>query len=138
MKVAAILHTKVKVGGGFNQGLNAILQMQKICDGNFDFSVYTNLSQNIDYLSDLGIKAKLFKKSILDKWLYLTTATKLGRSIQNKLRRVSSLENMLLKDNVDLVYFVSPGDSCLLLQRINYITTVWDLCHRVISMAQIP
>ena len=32
--------------------------------------------------------------------------------------------------NIDLVYFLSPSGWTRSLERLNYITTVWDLCHR--------
>ena len=34
------------------------------------------------------------------------------------------------KDKIDLIYFAGPSPICLFLERMNYVFTVWDLCHR--------
>jgi glycosyltransferase involved in cell wall biosynthesis len=43
---------------------------------------------------------------------------------------MSSFEKALIRDGVDLLYLVSPSSAAIMLQRVNYIFTVWDLCHR--------
>ena len=39
-------------------------------------------------------------------------------------------EKILVKYDIDLVYFLSPNKLAIDLVKINYITTVWDLAHR--------
>ena len=35
-----------------------------------------------------------------------------------------------MNKNVDLVYFISPSSWSNYLEHLNYIITIWDLCHR--------
>ena len=39
-------------------------------------------------------------------------------------------ESFLEKKEIDLVYFISPSRFALDLEKINFIFTLWDLCHR--------
>ena len=68
MKIAAILDGNVETGGGFNQSLNAVLQMRDITKGEFDFVVITSLHANIGFryrAKCCGISAKIFFTSRL-------------------------------------------------------------------------
>ena len=69
MKIIAILESEIKVGGGFNQALNAIMQMKKICEMRFDFDVITFHSGNESYLRELGLNAHFYKYNVFDKFL---------------------------------------------------------------------
>jgi glycosyltransferase involved in cell wall biosynthesis len=130
MRIAAITGITVKAGGGFYQALNAILQMARLCKNRYDFLVFTSRAENIPYFEKIGIEAKLFQDGITDKWVALAVTGPLTRYIQLKLRIVGRLERALQKYKIDLAYFVTPSLRSLTLQRINYVTTIWDLCHR--------
>ncbi|MDD3473507.1 MAG: glycosyltransferase family 1 protein [Syntrophaceae bacterium] len=43
---------------------------------------------------------------------------------------IGPLEKRFIEDGIDLVYFLGPSWKASTLQRLNYISTVWDLCHR--------
>ena len=130
IKVAAILDNQIKVGGGFNQALNAIAQMQRLSQDQFIFEVLTTNKENISLLNRLGIEAFCVRISILDKILIKLSQNNLWQSLQSRLKIIGSLEKKLLYKGFDLVYFVTPSNLCLALQKINYIATLWDLCHR--------
>lgn len=130
MRIAAILDHDVSSGGGFNQSLNAIIQMERLCEGQFEFSVYTTVRENISYLQQHGIASKYCKGNVIDKWLVFAATNHMARYLQSRLPLTGKLEKTLLLDGVDIVYFTSPSSQCLSLQSLNYITTVWDLCHR--------
>lgn len=130
MKVIAILENLVTAGGGFNQALNAILQMKRICDGRFEFEVFTTWIENVEYLSKIGIDATGFSLSLADRLLSKVALNSWWQTIQNRVRFVGPLEKQLTQHRCDLVYFLTPSETSSALQRLNYITTVWDLCHR--------
>ena len=54
MKIIAILENKIDAGGAFNQALNAIMQMRRICEGRFEFEVFSTMKENIDDLKKTG------------------------------------------------------------------------------------
>ena len=129
MKIAAILEISHTAGGGFNQAMSAVLQMARLCEGHYEFSVYTSSSEGVNYLSRLGVEANLYRISLFDHCLAYAATNQLLRRMQSKLRWIGGLEKRLLSDKVDVVYFVTPSFRCLSLQKLNYITTIWDLCH---------
>lgn len=120
----------IGAGGGFDQGLNAIVQMKKLCQDRYIFEAYTTQHANIAHLTSLGINAKFFKLTLLDKFFFKVLQSKALRNIQERFKLVSPLEKNLLKNRCDLVYFVTPSILANSLQKINYIYTLWDLCHR--------
>ena len=130
MKIVAILESSVTSGGGFNQSLNAILQMQRLVADNFQFSVITSVKENIEYLQNFSIKSQHVKVGFFNDIFSLISASLLGSQIIAKLGLTSRLEKKLIKEGCDLVYFVKPSIHAIALQKINYIITVWDLSHR--------
>lgn len=130
MKIVAVLEADAASGGGFNQSLNAIVQMRDICGGRFDFEVLTPLAANVATLKVLGIPATHFRFSLGDRLLSWFGSSLWWHRIQLRLKMVGRFEKNLLRRGCDLVYFVAPSAQAGILQRLNYITTVWDLCHR--------
>ena len=61
------------------------------------------------------------RKKILDKYLF---------KFLKKIEKYSPFEKKLIAHQIDLVYFLSPTSLALSLEKLNYITTLWDLCHR--------
>lgn len=130
LKIVAILNNFIGAGGGFDQALNAIIQMQKICIDRFDFKVITTAKSNIKYLDKLDLPAEYLRITILDKLLLRLSRNDFLATFQSVFKIISPFEKDLIKKGCDLVYFVASGDSSAMLQKLNYITTVWDLCHR--------
>ena len=130
MKVIAVLEGTDARGGGFNQALNAIVQMRRLCEGRFDFEVFTDVRSNLEHLSKLGVAATHFSFSLSDRLArYLTSSPRLQVRFK-RLGLAGRFERKLLEHGCDLAYFVTPSGSSAALQRLNYIATVWDLCHR--------
>ena len=42
----------------------------------------------------------------------------------------NKFEKYLLDKQIDLVYFLSPSNWANYLENLNFIITIWDLCHR--------
>jgi glycosyltransferase involved in cell wall biosynthesis len=130
MKIIAILDKDISSGGGFNQALNAILQMQKLCTGRFDFEVFTTHFENLPYLKKLNLNSHVINISIISRLLAQLGTCIWWQFLQSFLKLIGPLEKKLIRHGCDLVYFVTPGPTAASLQKLNYITTVWDLCHR--------
>ena len=130
MKVAAFLGQGQCSGGGFQQSLNAALQMNRICQGSYEFSVYTTTETNVRILQDLGLKTVYCEINFLDKIVGLASRLNMFQPLRSRLRIFSSFEKKLKTDGIDLIYFLTPSPVAACLQSLNYIFTVWDLCHR--------
>ena len=136
IKIIAILNNKVGSGGGVDQALSAVIQMQRLSLNRFKFEVFTTQKENPIFLSHLNIKTTLIKIGLLDKFLAKFSQSTIWQSVQIKLKLLGPLEKKLIKHECNLVYFVSPGNLCAGLQQLNYINTLWDLCHR--NMPEFP
>ena len=130
MKVIAILEHTITGGGGFNQALNAIIQMKSLCEGRFEFEVFSTDPDNQIHLEKLGISSVTFSYSLIDKLLAKLGINPFWQTIQSRIKFIGSFEKKLLKHKCDLVYFTTPSGYVSSLQRLNYITTIWDNCHR--------
>lgn len=130
IKVVALLEQDPESGGGFYQGLNAILQMAELGRDKFEFAVLTTNRKNLARMTRLGIAASFTPLHWFDRWLVQNVSSAFWRSLRKRTRWIGPLEQTLLAMRCDLAYFVSPSPLPAALQTLNYITTVWDLCHR--------
>lgn len=136
MKIGVVVVDSVHSGGGFNQALNAVLQMGRLCAGRFEIEVYCYHKESLPFLKSLGFSAKNFQFSLTDRIaLFANVHPLIGRFVRS-LFPVGRFERMLLADGVDLVFFTAPTVYSVSLARLNYIATVWDLCHR--DMPEFP
>lgn len=130
MKVAIIIENNINVGGGFTMSVEILLLLKKILKkNNIDFFVINYDNTNNKIFSDLNISHKTIKDSILDKIFALINYSLIGMYLQRKLKYLTSLEKILLKNNCNFAVFVTPSPKPFYLQKINYATTVYDICH---------
>jgi glycosyltransferase involved in cell wall biosynthesis len=158
MKIIAVLERPATSGGEFNQGLNTIMQMSKICKGRFEFEIFTDHAENIKFLEKLGFNCVCYEPplpkkipsppekipSLLDRIIARANLLSRWKARQNRKKMISSLEEnvgstgnnigwfekKLIEHGADLVYFLTQSVGPEPLQQLNYITTVFDLCHR--------
>ena len=130
MNIVSILENSIKNGGGFNQALNAIIQMEQIKGEYFNHSVLTSNEENVAILVSLGINVNTFKKSFFDNIIAGFSTLEVTRRLLQKIKVIGPLEKKLIDMNCDLVYFVTPSSRVASLQVLNYILTVWDNSHR--------
>ena len=130
LKVIAIVSNVIGSGGGFDQALNAVMQMKRLSSDRFEFEVFTTEEANVTFLARLGVKAILVKISLLDRILIKISQNNIWQSLQNRLKWLGPLERKLIQHRCDIVYLPTPDDLSAGFQRLNYISTIWDLCHR--------
>ena len=53
-----------------------------------------------------------------------------GLLLWKKVVPYCSFEKKLVLHGIDLMYFISPSRLAMSLEVTNYMTTLWDLCHR--------
>ena len=136
MKIVAIIDYEITSGGGFNQALNAIRQITALQGPCFDLEVWTNYIDNIQYLNKIGCKSNVFKYTFLDRIVGRLTGKDWWYIVSKRLNFLGNLERKLVYSGCSLVYFVTPSSIPLSFQRLNFIYTVWDLCH--FEMCEFP
>jgi glycosyltransferase involved in cell wall biosynthesis len=128
MRIAVILESSIQLGGGFQQEFSTICLLNK-SKGGHEFIFYTTRKENIGILSRQGIQAKLLNTSSIFHKIYARISR--HRTIYELLGRSKApFEMALIEDKADLVYFLSPSWLALSLKKLNYVITIWDLCHR--------
>lgn len=126
----AVLESLITSGGGFTQALNAIIQMRRICEGRFEFEVFSTKAENAKDLEKLGINCIWVKITLLDRLIASLADRLWWRRLQGRIRICGPFEKKLIRHKCDLVYFLTQAPTPAMLQQTNYITTVFDLCHR--------
>ena len=133
INIALIFDQEVSSGGGYQQGLNAAILALKINPKLAKISVFHTKKNLANKLQENGIDSKLINISFIKKlYLYIKTTAKY-RVIYKLLKIIidaNFFESFLAKKQIDLVYFISPSRFALDLEKINFIFTIWDLCHR--------
>ena len=76
------------------------------------------------------MKHSFYKTSFLDKLFLRFIDNSFFLELLRKFSLKSPFEKRLIDSNTDLVYFLSPNNYSKILSELNYIVTVWDLCHR--------
>ena len=133
IRLGVVFDQQIYAGGGYQQSLNAALIASQIPEDVADVNFYTTFKENIEILKSYNIHCKLLKFSLISKFrIYFyrkiknTYLFKFLRLFEKRNPR----EEIFLKDKIDIVYFLSPTSWPIDLEKTNYITTVWDLCHR--------
>jgi glycosyltransferase involved in cell wall biosynthesis len=133
MKIALVVSQNMEAGGGFQYELNMVRALiNKKSEGNF-FLVITTRKENIPLFLNLNVPTIFFRISLIVKFeLFLRQPVSLFKYFVKFAPKInkSSFEFFLKKNKIDLVYFLSQNHLALLLDELNYISTVWDLCHR--------
>ena len=133
IKIAVYLDQKLRAGGGYQQALNMILLFKSLSVDNCSIHYVTSHKNNVALLKSYGLEADYFP---MPKWLEIVLRWR--RSVTyppfvKLIRRLAgrnTFEAYFVKNNVDLIYFLSPSEQALNLECLNYCFTVWDLCHR--------
>jgi glycosyltransferase involved in cell wall biosynthesis len=133
LRLAVVFEQSVQSGGGHQQELNAAQLAKDLPRDLVEPIFFTTAVNNLSALAAHGFSARElrlpFWKRVFLGWRVGTRSRKLLRVFQ-RIAPYNSLEAALLAQNVDLVYFLSPNGLTSALERLNYIITVWDLCHR--------
>ena len=128
LHIALIFSGDEEIGGGFQQQLTTILELKQL--NNYKFTVFIFSKENIAKLQVHNIKPIFIKEKYLEKVFRYLLRQNWAYYFVEKYKIMSPFEKILIKNNIDLAYFLSPNGLSLDLVKINYITTVWDLSHR--------
>jgi len=129
--IAVIFDQKISIGGGFQQALNSAIECKNASSEIFEFIFFSTQRQSIYHLNEHNLNPIYIRLTFLNKLV-----SSLMRRIRSKLMyrfldRIFStflIESKLLKFNIDLV-FLSASSLSLDLNKLNYILTLWDVCH---------
>jgi glycosyltransferase involved in cell wall biosynthesis len=128
INIAVVFEGEIQGGGGYQQQLSTIIELKK-------FNRYSVLAvvfsdENRAVLEKYGLEVIVIRKTFFDKLLRHINRQEWFYPFSKKIKIKTLFEKELLKQDIDLVYFLSPSGLSLGLVELNYVITVWDLCHR--------
>ena len=127
--IAVILDQPEKTGGGFTHSINFCKDIQnKNKNDNLVFHFYCFNNQNYKNLNKNNIPTKIIKYTFFDIFIKKIMMM-LYRSNLLKIFGLSHFEKEMIKDKIDLIFFTHPASETVLLRKLNFIYTLWDLCH---------
>ena len=130
VNLAIIFDQVLRTGGGYQQALNNVMSMtQSKSKAHYVPKIFTIYPENIAILGNYGLKVELIKVSKFGR-VWLKIRSLIYSSLLLKLMGPNEFEKKLINHEIDLVYFLSPSGWSNYLERLNYITTIWDSCHR--------
>ena len=112
VKLAVIFDQLLSVGGGYQQALNIVSQVTKIDSKCCKPIFFTNHHQNISILKSHGIDCHFLGISIFGRAILKTRGAINSQRLLRNLTHIFGLnqfERILLRNKVDLVYFISPS-----------------------------
>jgi glycosyltransferase involved in cell wall biosynthesis len=133
IRVAIIFDQQIQSGGGYQQALNAALLMKEISKSLVEPIYFTTFKENITTLSKFDIEAHFLNMSLFERaWSRIRKSFRNHRLLKliKKIQRHGQFEKALVQNKIDLVYFLAPSALAQSLEEVNYMVTVWDLCHR--------
>lgn len=133
IKLAVVFEQTIDEGGGYQQSVNAALLTRKLSPDLVEPQFFTTRRENITSLSKHGINVVYIRLSRFPHFRrYLKKIIEQLKVMRNLFPSLCQdrFERLLRRRNIDLVYFLSPSGLARRLDRLNYLTTVWDLCHR--------
>lgn len=133
IRLAVIFDQQIHAGGGYQQALNAALITKSISREIAEPIFFSMIKGNIPVLAGYGIEARYISIPFIHK-----IVMSIRREIWNsyllswikKFSPFNFFEAVLCSNSIDLVYFLTPDGRYKDLERLNYISTIWDLCHR--------
>lgn len=133
VRLGVYFDQQLYAGGGYQQALNAALLVGQLSPQLVEATFFTNYRKNLRVFETFGIVAIYIHVSLFKRCLLLLRR----RITHNKLLKIwqrffgfNGFEKHFVNRGIDLVYFLSPNGMANDLEKLNYITTVWDLCHR--------
>ena len=130
MNIGVVFEGNLTSGGGFQQIVNMALLLNKKNSSNRKYIFFTTNEQNKIDLLNLGIESNIINISIIQRIIIFVRKQKRLKNILDKIGFNYSLDKYFEQFKIDIVYFTGGVGMALKLEYMNFICTVWDLCHR--------
>jgi len=131
INIAVFIGSTLHSGGGYQYEYMVLDILKKYhIDKNISIKFYTNKSQVINDYEKLGLNINFIKENFYHKLHRACVQNLLFYNVLAKFKlKYSKIESILIKDDIDLVYFLFPSMISLSLNKIPFIFSLWDLGH---------
>ena len=130
-RVAIFVDSRKESGGEYQHLLYTIDNIKKNNNNNIKFLIICLSNKlNLDLKSD-DTEVKYFSLNIFQRYIcYLRNYNSLFSRLKKYFFFKNKFENSLKKNNVDLVYFLSPSQYSLYLENTKFLISIPDVDHR--------
>ena len=124
-------HT-LESGGNFQQSLNNIFLAKKLESTEINIKIITTEKDNKNILKKYGLDCILYTPNVFSRLFmrFRETSSVFIYKLINLFFRKNHFENFLKNEQVDLIYFITHSHFANYVNSVNYIFTLFDLCHR--------
>tara|TARA_A100001011_G_C14222345_1_gene804961 strand:- start:16 stop:1146 length:1131 start_codon:yes stop_codon:yes gene_type:complete len=130
MKIVCIIDIKPDSGGGLGMCLTKINYIKKLKQKKI--LILTTYKSTSEYLKKKYKIDNFFYNKNLPIFRFINYLSKKIPIIQ------SHFERFLINNNVDKVFFLSPSYLNILIKKLNFVYTVWDLSHLEKKLESLP
>ena len=119
-------------GGNFQQSLNNIFLAKKLESTEINIKIITTEKDNKNILQKYGLDCILYTPNIFSRLFmrFRESSSVFIYKLINLFFRKNHFENFLKNEQVDLIYFITHSHFANYVNSVNYIFTLYDLCHR--------
>jgi glycosyltransferase involved in cell wall biosynthesis len=130
--LAVFFDYTIESGGSFQQSLNNILLAKSLVSNEISVKIITTKKENFKILKKYELKYLLYDPNIFFRTFmkFEETSNIFIYKLIKFFFKKNHFEKFLEANQVDLIYFVAQSGYTNFTKSINYIYTLFDLCHR--------
>jgi glycosyltransferase involved in cell wall biosynthesis len=130
--LAVFLDYTVESGGNFQQSLNNIFLAKRLDSAEINVKIITTKKENKKILKKYELDCILYTPNVFSRIFmrFRETSSVFIYKLINLFFKKNHFENFLKNEQVDLIYFITHSHFANYVSSVNYIFTLFDLCHR--------
>ena len=132
MKIAFLIDTLLRAGGGNSATIAEYKLVRKIVDKDMDIKFITTSKETKNFLEKKFNDNIVYfnKKSLLNQIFLLLSQSEFFKILIKKIKIKNTFEKLLNKLDLDLLIFLAPSDLIFLVNNNNFVYTVWEFQHK--------
>ena len=130
LNVAIYFDSSPKLGGSHQQNVKLVEIFEKYLSKDFNFTYVIEDINQQSFFKNQNINTIIFNKNIIHKLELFLFRFNFFRELYKKIRLNSRFENFLLKKNFNLIFFNSPCELSILINKLNFIIMLLSMQHR--------
>jgi glycosyltransferase involved in cell wall biosynthesis len=129
MKVGILFDADIKNGGSYQMSINNLFLLKKnFIKEKINFIILAHKKHQL--LDKLNINYNIIKLTLLDYIFIIFRNIFFVKYLIKNFNFISVFEKKLQKKNISLIIFFFTSYKAFLLTKVNFISTVLDVCHR--------
>jgi len=130
MKIGILFEGSPRKPGGFYQSLQSASILNEIKDERLQFEFICLEKEASYFLRQKNFKVKLFANSFYKKFFHFLMNFQFFNNLILNYKLKHPFSSFLIKNNYDLIIFLSPSVLSYHCGKINFIINIWDLDHK--------